>query len=361
MKKVILVLAVAFMLVLPGSVFAESGDAFARLAQLRIDTDTDIMGARLGPALYALAARADMDIIVNSKLDGTVIARLTGKTVLEALELLSRANNFNWAVEGSTIICTPAEIGTQTKSFAVIHGDMEYAAKQIETFVPKNKIAINPEYGTISVNGTPATLALVEKKLQEFQRPVAQVHIQAQIVEFSKSDSEKLGLGYEWGAYSGTWPPTYAVTANAEGIRGKGKLLSRPNITTFNGREAKINMGEKVPVFSTNTVSGGTTSTAVEYKDIGMYLTVTPRINQTPGTDESRSASLRVGKGVRREAYRIGLWERPADGKGGIHSIAVHVDRKDAPRAGKVPPPPDGRVPELRLGLNRLQGPSRRG
>ena len=73
-----------------------------------------------------------------------------------------------------------------------------------------------------------------------------------------------------------------------------------------------------------------------------------------------RNASLRVGKGVRREAYRIGLWERPADGKGGIHSIAVHVDRKDAPRAGKGPPP-DGRVPELRLGLKRLQGPSRRG
>lgn len=53
-----------------------------------------------------------------------------------------------------------------------------------------------------------------------------------------------------------------------------------------------------------------------------------------------RNASLRVGKGVRREAYRIGLWERPADGKGS---------------------PPDGRVPELRLGLKRLQGPSRRG
>ncbi len=72
-----------------------------------------------------------------------------------------------------------------------------------------------------------------------------------------------------------------------------------------------------------------------------------------------RNASLRVGKGVRREAYRIGLWERPADGKGGIHSIAVHVDRKDAPRVGKGSP---GReVPELRLGLKRLQGPSRRG
>ena len=77
------------------------------------------------------------------------------------------------------------------------------------------------------------------------------------------------------------------------------------------------------------------------------------------GQMRGRNASLRVGKGVRREAYRIGLWERPAAGKGGIHSIAVHVDLKDAPRVGKGPP---GReVPELRLGLNRLQGPSRRG
>lgn len=59
------------------------------------------------------------------------------------------------------------------------------------------------------------------------------------------------------------------------------------------------------------------------------------------GQMRGRNASLRVGKGVRREAYRIGLWERPTGGKGS--------------------PPPDGRVPELRLGLNRLQGPSRRG
>ena len=60
------------------------------------------------------------------------------------------------------------------------------------------------------------------------------------------------------------------------------------------------------------------------------------------GQMRGRSASLRVGKGVRREAYRIGLWERPADGKGGIHSIAVHVDRKDAPRVGKGPPGREG-------------------
>ena len=291
MKKITVVFLLAVFLLVPS--FGAQASSVDRLAELRIDTDTDIMGARLGPALYALAARADMDIIVNSKLDGTVIARLTGKTVMEALDLLARANNFNWTVEGTTIICTPADIGSQTKSFPVLHGDLEYASRQLQTFIPKNKLAVNEEYGTITVNGTPAILSQVERKLAEFQRPVAQVHIQAQMIELSKSESEKLGLGFTWGDYSGTWPPVYAVTANTEGTRGKGKLLSRPSLTTFNGREAKIAMGEKVPVFSTNTVSGGTTSTAVEYKDVGMYLTVTPRINRADDA-ESGMVTLKL-------------------------------------------------------------------
>lgn len=77
------------------------------------------------------------------------------------------------------------------------------------------------------------------------------------------------------------------------------------------------------------------------------------------GQMRGRSASLRVGKGVRREAYRIGLWERPADGKGGIHSIAVHVDRKDAPRAGKGSPGREG--PGAAPRPQALTGPLQKG
>ena len=77
------------------------------------------------------------------------------------------------------------------------------------------------------------------------------------------------------------------------------------------------------------------------------------------GQMRGRSASLRVGKGVRREAYRIGLWERPADGKGGIHSLAVHVDRKDAPRAGKGSPGREG--PGAAPRPQALTGPLQKG
>lgn len=290
MKKLVVCLLILVVSCFSCPVFAEEPEtaplsAADRLA-IKIDTDTDIMGARLGPALYALAARADMDIIVNAKLDGAVIARLSGKTVMEAFDLLAKANNFNWTVDGTTIIVTPDNLGTQTKSFNVPHGDLEYAKKQIQTFVPEGKIMLNPEYNTISVNGTPLILAQVEKVLAEHAKPVAQIHIQAQMIEISKTDSDSLGLTYSWDSYTGTWPPTYAVTLNAAATRGKGKMLSRPSLTTFNGRTAKISMGAKVPVFSANVVSGGTSSTTIEYKDVGMYLTVTPRINTTAESSE---------------------------------------------------------------------------
>lgn len=297
MKKIFLALCLCILLGSP--CFAE-GDVLPspqeRLA-MKIDTDTDIMGARLGPALYALAARADMDIIVNSKLEGTVIARLTGKTVLDAFELLARANNFNWVVEGNTIIVTPAEIGSLTRSFVVPHGDLEYAKKQLSTFVPGNKIVINPEYGTITVNGTPLILSQVEEKLKENLAPVDQIFIQAQMIEINRSEGENLGMGYSWESYTGTWPPVYAVTLNAKATFSRGKLLSRPSLTTFNGRTAKISMGEKVPVFTANNVSGGTTSTTVDYKDVGMFLTVTPRINTNPTSGE-KTVTLNVKPSV---------------------------------------------------------------
>lgn len=299
MKRVLLVLCLCILLGTP--CFAEDDPPAPitpqeRLA-MKIDTDTDIMGARLGPALYALAARADMDIIVNAKLEGTVIARLTGKTVLEAFELLARANNFNWVVEGSTIIVTPAEIGSLTRSFAVPHGDLEYVKKQLSTFVPANKIVINPEYGTITVNGTPLILSQVEGKLKENLAPVEQVFIQAQMIEMNRSEGENLGIGYSWENYSGTWPPVYAITLNAKSTFSRGKLLSRPSLTTFNGRTAKISMGEKVPVFTANNVSGGTTSTTVDYKDVGMFLTVTPRINTNPESGD-KTVTLSVKPSV---------------------------------------------------------------
>lgn len=58
------------------------------------------------------------------------------------------------------------------------------------------------------------------------------------------------------------------------------RLLSTPVVLTTDNTEAKINIGEKRPVVtSTTTTDGGNQNSNYEYQNIGITLTVTPRIN----------------------------------------------------------------------------------
>ncbi|MBQ1415970.1 MAG: type II and III secretion system protein, partial [Selenomonas sp.] len=59
---------------------------------------------------------------------------------------------------------------------------------------------------------------------------------------------------------------------------GKADILARPNITTIQGHEAVINIGGDVPV-PTQSVTDSTTTTTVTYRQAGIILRCTPRVN----------------------------------------------------------------------------------
>lgn len=70
----------------------------------------------------------------------------------------------------------------------------------------------------------------------------------------------------------------YAATINALISDGKATVLARPNVTTLQGKEAVINIGGEVPVPKVSTTNSATT-TSIEYKQAGIILRYTPRIN----------------------------------------------------------------------------------
>ena len=86
------------------------------------------------------------------------------------------------------------------------------------------------------------------------------------IISFGRSPD---GLPYEF---------YYAAKINALINNGKANILSKPKITTINGKEATINIGGEVPI-PTLTVSDNTTTTTYEYKETGIILKYTPRVN----------------------------------------------------------------------------------
>ena len=65
---------------------------------------------------------------------------------------------------------------------------------------------------------------------------------------------------------------------NLNGNDDTGKVIARPTVSTINGKEATINLSDRVP-YLTTTTSNNDTTTTVTYQDIGVKLIVTPRVS----------------------------------------------------------------------------------
>ena len=78
------------------------------------------------------------------------------------------------------------------------------------------------------------------------------------------------------------------VTATLRGTSGSTNLLANPRIRVRNREKAKVQIGEKLPVFTTTSSINIGISTSVSYLDVGLKLEVEPQI----GTDNDVGLKL---------------------------------------------------------------------
>jgi general secretion pathway protein D len=195
---------------------------------------------------------------------------------------------------------------------------------------PKEEAAAVPE-GEINIVVDEANNALVIRAFQRDYRAILetikkldiypkQVLIEVMVAEITLDDTTRFGI--EWSRFLshsitsekaqevvlGARPPadpfTTALTAigirysivelggrvsaaiRAAATRGRLKVISSPHILASNNKEAKIQIGSSQPIL-TSTYSGttgvagaaGVIEGTIEYKDVGIILTVTPRIS----------------------------------------------------------------------------------
>ena len=191
-----------------------------------------------------------------------------------------------------------------------------------KTIKREDRVLVNPDVNALILFGTESEYERAKNLLQNLDVELKQVSVEAQILAIDKNASKNLGVEWMWSTLpqyperkieitetnSGRIIETEKYTRNAndstgygiiqfgrgpEGIPfefyygakinalvtdGKAKVLSRPNVTTIQGHEAVINVGGSVPVpkVSTNNTS---TTTEIEYRDAGIILKYTPRIN----------------------------------------------------------------------------------
>jgi len=172
----------------------------------------------------------------------------------------------------------------------------------------RSRITSDEVNNAVIVFGTPRDYAVVEDALRRLDVPAAQVLIEAAITEVSLTDS--LRFGVQWNFQTGdanfaltdstqsTTRPvqnvpgfsvfysnagTVAAALNALEERTNVNVVSAPKVLVLNNQTAALQVGDQVPILTQqqqSTVNGtAPIVNSVEYRDTGVILKVTPRVN----------------------------------------------------------------------------------
>lgn len=192
---------------------------------------------------------------------------------------------------------------------------------------PTNQVTVIPDPNTNSliVVTSPEYADVIRGILGQLDKIPEQVMIETIIVEASLDSEDKLGVEWKFTqdkafgnkGVTGTGQSTFGLQAsNPQGFKytltggaldafmnalrtdTKFSVLSTPRIFTSNGSQAEINISQRVPyITSQRTDVNGNITYTYDNEDVGIVLTVTPRItsNGYVTMDVSQTANDLVG------------------------------------------------------------------
>lgn len=187
------------------------------------------------------------------------------------------------------------------------------------------KVMTNDDLNTLIIRDSAPILKLVEKLIVLNDRRPAEIVIDVEILEVNRTKTEQLGFdyGYSVSEEFSSFNPSEQSFASALANNGTVTIpaitfrfykqdvdattLANPKIRVISGEEAKIHIGDRVPLrASTIQDSTGQTRTTYNYTDIGIRLNVKPMIHL------DNSVTIQLGLEVSSLGQNLGDADEPA-------------------------------------------------
>lgn len=258
----------------------------------------DWQGAALTKVFYALGRISNTNIVVvdaDDLSDAKVYATFNNVTIEEIIRYLTATYGLNYTFEnGNYIIAKDEDTMLQSQRFLIHFANKEKIKDELKALgIDEANIYANDQYGAITVTGNSYELQQAERLIKSLDKPVSQCLIVAQLIETTHSKDLEAGLNYTMPTYTHNvddplshqnWGTKmiFGVTSSLNEALTNGKVLSRPVITTENGNEATLFMGDRVPIPQQST-SDGSTNITFDYQDVGTTLKIKPAIDKSSG------------------------------------------------------------------------------
>ena len=188
---------------------------------------------------------------------------------------------------------------------AAVPGAVPQSAAQIEDAGTLSDVGIIADQSTNSlvILATPADYAKIDGAIRQLDITPLQVLLEATIVEVTLSG--QLSYGVQWFfnhslpeghqgqgtvglplSFPGSF--SYSIVNSADRIRAllnllatedKVNVISSPSVLVLDNETANIRVGNQQPVSTAVVTEGGVVATSVQFKDTGVTLNVSPRVN----------------------------------------------------------------------------------
>jgi type IV pilus assembly protein PilQ len=314
--------------------------------------------------LRTLAAKAGVNLILGDEVTGKVTVNLKGVSYEQAMQLIAESKGYAYVKDNNivkiksreSLDVEPIELRVYTLAFAKAE-DIQKTLTPVLT--KQGKIQVDTRSNTLVLSDTPSSLSKLMPLIKSLDTETPQVLIEARFIETQKNPMKNLGidwsgtlLGHQLSATGfrtapggdptqptsyatdpisganltgfsmekslngGPWNAPYALLnpGNAAVILNylnqdtDSELLANPRVVATDNVKTRISIAEQYPIpnFSFSEQTASLQISGFDYKDIGIILTVTPRINrndyitldvQPEASSSTQNATLQSGGG----------------------------------------------------------------
>ncbi len=274
-------------------------DVFGKLAAVNVFLDESLAPRKVTTAFQDLSLREAFRLVLETN---RLFARRAGdRTMVVAPDTPAKRQQYE-------------ELVVQT--FYLNDADARVAVNLLRTILNTKQIYVNEKLNALVVRETPEKLEMARKLLDANDRGPGEVEIQLEVLEVNRSRLENLGvhlkdesftftialpyrnirfgdIGKVAGTETITVSPDPTIILNLARSDADTKTLASPTVRVLDRQKARVLIGERRPfqvssIISSTAASTTTPGTAgtvqetrVEFRDVGLKLSLTPAIHPT--------------------------------------------------------------------------------
>jgi len=253
----------------------------------------DLKDADIRGVLKLLADKSGFNVITDSDISGRTNIFVKDMPLWDAIDMILKSNNLAYQKRGSTLIVSSQDKSASLVSTEIIklkYANVNSIKETVRSFLSSvGNLQFDSERNFLIITDTTSSLDRIRKLLEDLDCPVAQVMLEAKVLEVSSDALEKYGIKWNESisaSYS-VLPSSYAInnpilaaTLNMMQQKGKAKILANPKIATLNNQSARILIGDRVPYTVTTYSAQGVAQVTVNFVEAGIKLYILPQITE---------------------------------------------------------------------------------